>query len=161
MKVISLLTVAAFTLTSCTTAQFQDPRERRRKAVHEAGHVVLIRAFPQTFKLVSSTIDGTPETKFSNQPDLTDEELRENIMIALAGQAAEDMFPYGSSGSSFEPGGDDAEARDLAQQLVDRHPGLDRNVIIGGAQTIAAATLTVHKAELTQIANMLLHNGHL
>ena len=104
---------------------------RRRVAVHETGHALLAKYFSENFILKKVTIQATYEgaggyTLFNQNPEVvegglyTKEMLCQNLIIALGGKAAENIY-YGPDKMSLGAIQDLKQANSLARNMVEKY----------------------------------------
>ena len=104
---------------------------RRRVAVHETGHALLAKYFSENFILKKVTIQATYEgaggyTLFNQNPEVvegglyTKEMLCQNLIIAMGGKAAENIY-YGPDKMSLGAIQDLKQANSLARNMVEKY----------------------------------------
>jgi len=101
---------------------------RRRVAVHESGHALLVLQFPEYFDFKKASVQPTYHgaggyTLFTEKSDIkegglyTKDILKKRLMITLGGKAAESIV-YGNDFVSLGATEDLRQANQLAQQMV-------------------------------------------
>ena len=104
------------------------PLTRRRVAIHESGHTLLVLKFKEYFDFQKVSIQPTYNgaggyTIFSEKPEIkegglyTRDILKKRLMIIMAGKAAESVI-YGNDFVSLGANEDLRQANKLAQRMV-------------------------------------------
>jgi cell division protease FtsH len=144
--------------------------ERRRAAVHEAGHAVVAAAQGRAEDVHRVSIlargRGLGLTSVRRETDavlITRAELEGQIAAAMAGLAAEELM-LGSASTGAEQ--DLEQATDLAREIAGRY-GLserlgrarllarDADAYLGGTTTLAPMAARTHEAFDAEVANLL------
>ena len=117
----------------------RSPEVKRRVAIHELGHAVMVTQFYEHFDLhkvsIQASYSGVGGFTLFNEKDhiregglYTKEILKQRIMIALGGKAAEEVF-YGEENISVGATMDLNQANTLATDMIEKYGmGTELNV---------------------------------